>query len=44
MRVSNCLYPDQAPHFVRPDLDLNCLQKSSAGDTSRQRVKYVYGN
>ena len=28
-RVSNSLDPDQAPHFVRPDLGLNCLQKLS---------------
>ena len=38
-RVSNSLYPDQAWHFVRPDLSPNCLQRLSADDTSRQRVK-----
>ena len=28
-----------ARHFVRPDLGQNCLQRLSADDTSRQRVK-----
>ena len=28
--VSNSLDPDQARHYVGPDLDLNCLQRSSA--------------
>ena len=35
--VSNNLDPDQAGHFVRPDLHPNCLQKLSADDTSRER-------
>ena len=35
IRVSNSLNPDQARHFVGPDLVLNCLQKLSADDTSR---------
>ena len=39
IRVSNSLDPDQARHFVGPDLDPNCLQMLSADDTSRQRVK-----
>ena len=39
IRVSNSLNPDQARHFVGPDLDPNCLQMLSADDTSRQRVK-----
>ena len=30
MRVSNSLDPDQAGHFVRPDLGPNCLQRLSA--------------
>ena len=30
IRVSNSLDPDQARHFVRPDLGLNCLQRLSA--------------
>ena len=38
IRVSNSLDPDQAQHFVGPDLVPNCLQKLSADDTSRQRV------
>ena len=40
IRVSNSLEPDQARHFVGPDLGPNCLQRLSADDTSRQRVKY----
>ena len=39
--VSNCLDPDQARHFVGPDLGPNCLQRLSADDTSRQRVKEI---
>ena len=35
-RVSNILDPDQAGHFVGPDLGPNCLQGLSADDTSRQ--------
>ena len=47
--VSNSLDPDQAQHSVGPDLGPNCLQKLSADDTSRQRVKFFsitnnYGN
>ena len=38
MRVSNSLDPDQARHFVGPDLGSNCLQWLSAGDTNRPRV------
>ena len=34
-RVSNRLDPDQAWHYVRPDLGQNCLQKLSADDTRR---------
>ena len=30
-RVSNSLNPDQARHFVRPDLGPKCLQRLSAG-------------
>ena len=33
-RVSNSLDPDQARHFVRPDLGQNCLQRLSAGKES----------
>ena len=39
IRVSNGLDPDQAQHFVGPDLGPNCLQRLSADDTSRQRIK-----
>ena len=35
IKVSNSLDPDQAQHFVGPDLGTNCLQKLSADDTSR---------
>ena len=31
--MPNSLDPDQARHFVRPDLFPNCLQKLSADDT-----------
>ena len=30
IRVSNILDPDQARHYVGPDLDPNCLQRLSA--------------
>ena len=36
VRVSNSLDPDQARHFVGPDLCSNCLQRLSADDTSLQ--------
>ena len=36
IRVSNSLDPDQARHFVGPDLGPNCLQKLTADDTSRK--------
>ena len=32
IRVLNSLDPDQARHFVGPDLGPNCLQKLSADD------------
>ena len=32
--MSNSLDPDQAQHFVKPDLGPNCLQKLSADNTS----------
>ena len=38
IRVSNFLDPDQARHFVGPDLGPKCLHELSADDTSRQRV------
>ena len=44
MRFSNCFDPDQARHFVGPDLDTNCLQKLSIGDTSGQIVERVKKN
>ena len=37
IRMSNSLDPDQARHFVGPDLGPNCLQRLSADDTSRKR-------
>ena len=36
--MSNELDPDQDRQYVGPDLGPNCLQKLSAGDTSRQKV------
>ena len=39
-RVSNSLDPDQARHFVRPDLGPNCLQRSSAEKASLKAVDY----
>ena len=39
IRGSNSLDPDHAQHFVGPDLGPNCLQRLSADDISRQRVK-----
>ena len=35
IRVSNSLDPDQAWHFVGPNLDPNCLQRLSENDKSR---------
>ena len=35
VRVSTSLDPDQARHFVGPDLGANCLQKLPADDTSK---------
>ena len=35
IRVSNNLVPDQAKHFVEPDMGPNCLQSLSADNTRR---------
>ena len=40
--VSNSLDPDQAQHFVGPDLGPNCLQRLSADDPSKPIVKGFY--
>ena len=37
----NSLDPDQARHFVGPDLGPNCLQRITADNTCGQRVKHV---
>ena len=37
--MPNCLDPDQAQPFVRPDLDPNCLQRLSVDETGSQKVK-----
>ena len=37
--MSNSVVPDQARHFVGPDLGPNCLQRLSAANTSKQTVK-----
>ena len=39
--VSNSLDPDQAQHFVGPDLGPNRLKQLSADNTSRQTVNNV---
>ena len=39
--VSSILDPDQVLQFVVPDLGSNCLQRLSADDTRRQRIKRV---
>ena len=36
--MSNSFDPDQAQHFVWPDLGPNCLQRLSADDTIKQIV------
>ena len=41
IRVSNSLDPDQAQHFVGPDLGPNCLQRLSADETIRPIVKWI---
>ena len=43
--VSNSLDPDQAQHYVKPDLSSNCLQRLSADNTNKvkQRVKSRHG-
>ena len=38
IRVSNSSDPDQARHFVGPDLDPNCLQRLSADDTKGKEL------
>ena len=45
IRESNSLDPDQAQHFVGPDLGPNCLQSLSADKkfaTSKERVNKQY--
>ena len=37
--MSKSLDPDQARHFVGPDLDSNCLHRLSADDTSGKELK-----
>ena len=39
MRVLNCLDPDQARHFVGPDLGPNCLQTTPV-DKSKSRCGF----
>ena len=41
IRVTNSLDPDQARHFVGPDLGPSCLQRLPADDTSMLRVNYL---
>ena len=42
IRVSNNLDPDQARHFVRPDLGPYCLQRLSTDDDCWQRLNLRY--
>ena len=42
IKVSNSLDPDQARHYVRPDLVPNCLQRLSADVTSKQRDERMF--
>ena len=39
--MSNSLDPDQARHFVGPDLGPNCLQRLSTDGTNRQ-ILYAF--
>ena len=39
--MSNSLDPDQAEHFVRPDLDPYCLQSLSADDKIHHERKML---
>ena len=40
--MSNSLDPDQAQQNVGPELGPNCLQRLSADNTSKQKVKTVF--
>ena len=40
--MSNSLDPDQARYLVGPDLGPTCLQRLSADNTNRQRVKFAF--
>ena len=42
--MSNSLDPDQALHYVRPDLGPNCLQRLSADDTGNKDLLYLNSN
>ena len=42
--MSNSLDPDQARHFVGPDMGPNYLQRLSTVDTSRQRADVCFRN
>ena len=37
--VTNSLDPDQARHFIRPDLGPNCLQGFAEDDTCRKETE-----
>ena len=39
--MSNILDPDQARHFVGPNLGPNCLEMLSADNTSKQRFNSI---
>ena len=42
--MANILDPDQDQHSIGPDLGSNCLQRLSADDSSRQRLKFLYAS
>ena len=41
LRVTNSLDPNRARRFVGPDLGPNCLRRSSADNTSGQKVNKI---
>ena len=42
MQGSNSLNPDQARHFVGPDLGPNSLQRLSEDDSYSRNLQYAY--
>ena len=44
IRVSNSLNPDQARHFVGPDLGPNCLQRLPADDKVGKELMHSHSS